>query len=119
LPISEQYFIQKSVSKGGVVQILQTAMRWTISGENHATHKPWQVTILARDAGDAAWQARNLGKGLVEHLQPDERAPDSSIRPWVSNEVLRVLVPPLMVMALVIKSTELAASRLRQLIISN
>jgi hypothetical protein len=94
-------------------------MRWKIAGSNHTTGHPWQVIILARDAADAAAQARNLGQNSAVPLDGSDVPTQQAQRPAWLFELLAFLVFPMMLVALATKTILLAASRLRRMIISD
>jgi hypothetical protein len=93
-------------------------MRWKVSGHSQATGRPWEVTILARSQHDAVVQARNLAGGSVDLIAPSELHTALSERPFALNNGFRLLVPPLMLVALVVKAGGLAASHVRRMIVS-
>ena len=92
-------------------------MLWRVGGHHRTTGKPWQVVILARSAADAAAQARNLGRGDPELIEPKSIDQDPAPATFAFASLAGLMLLPMMVLALLMKAGLLAASELRRLII--
>jgi hypothetical protein len=93
-------------------------MRWKIGGHNQVTGKSWQYIILARDRTDATSQARNLSLGAVDLIESSGLVTNQPASHRVLYEAMRLLVPPMVLVALTIKAIEITLIRLRRRIFS-
>ncbi len=93
-------------------------MQYKIGGTNAQTGRAWEVTILAKNAEDAAAQARFYRQSPVLVSDAAPAVEERRTRPARISYLLPLLGAPLIGVALLVKSMLLCANSVRRMIIS-